>query len=129
MTSNNGDTWIPKNSGLNYFDISDLAITGDSIYAATGDGVYRAKITNLITSVEDMNPKIENIIYPNPASDFLNIYTANLIGKGIRIYDMLGNKLITVIAESTETKINIETLPIGVYIIRFGVQTQMFVKE
>ena len=69
------------------------------------------------------------VFFSKPVTDLLNINSANIIGKEIIIYDMLGNKLISATAESTETHINIESLPTGVYLIRIGEQTKIFVKE
>ena len=49
--------------------------------------------------------------------------------KEIIIYNMPGNRLMTTTAESPETRMNIELLPIGVYLIKIGEQTKVFVKE
>ena len=36
-----GKTWQPINAGLKRLEIKALLVTGDEIYAGTGDGVYR----------------------------------------------------------------------------------------
>jgi hypothetical protein len=131
LSDDNGESWLIKNTGMPMVLRMKFAIRGDTIYAGTlVSGVFRAKLSDFgISAVKEKNQNIENIIYPNPASDFININSANIIGKEISIYDMLGNKLITATAESPETRINIESLPIGVYFIKMGGMTKMFVKE
>jgi len=128
LSTDNGDIWLAKNIGLTSLGVYSFSIDGNNIYAGTQGGIFRAKISD-ITAVKDKVQITENIIYPNPASDFLNINSANIIGKNINIYDMLGNKVISATAESTATHINVEFLPVGVYLIRIGEQTKMFVKE
>jgi hypothetical protein len=110
----------------NEFGESIIRIILSNGYTTTA-AVFKL-IVKEIVSVEDNVLNSKNLIYPNPASDFLNINSTNLIGQYISIYDMLGNKLITTIAESTETRLNIESLPTGVYIVRIGEVTKMFVK-
>ena len=96
----------------------------------TSGYVFKFGIQQINSDVKnETKPDYENIIYPNPASDFLNINSANLIGKNISIYNILSNKLMTATAESTAISINIESLPEGVYFIKIGEQTKMFVKE
>ncbi|MGA2298570.1 MAG: T9SS type A sorting domain-containing protein [FCB group bacterium] len=80
------------------------------------------------TIVIDLPQEQTKDLYPNPASDFLNINSANMNGKNISIYDMLGNKLMSATAETPETCLNIESLSTGVYLIRIGEVTKMFVK-
>jgi hypothetical protein len=111
--------------------ITALLINDKYIFAGTnGRGIFRAKLSDFgITDVKENTTKQVIIIYPNPASDFLYINSSNIIGKEISIYDILGNKLMLVKTESTETRLNVESLPRGVYLIRIGEQTKMFVKE
>jgi hypothetical protein len=129
QSTDNGNNWLEKNSGLTNTDISSLCTNDKYIYVGTrGCGVFRAKLSE-ITAVADKKQISDNRNYPNPTSDFLNINSENIIGRVISIYDMLGNKLMSITAESPETRMNIESLPIGVYLIRIGNNTQLFVKE
>lgn len=61
------------------------------------------------TSVEENQPEQLNI-YPNPASDFLNIGSNH---KGYRIFDSTGQE----VKNGIENKINVEGLTPGIYLI------------
>jgi hypothetical protein len=127
LSTNFGNNWIKKNKGLTNLEPKSLSIYGNYIFAGTNGGMFRAKISD-ITGVEK-EKNIENIVYPNPANDFLIIHSVNSIGKEISIYDMLGNKLETFILEDMETRINIESLSMGIYFVRIGEITKTFIKE
>lgn len=53
-------------------------------------------------------------VYPNPASDLVNIVSNEIGTKTVAIYDMLGKK---VLETSTEETVNVSTLTSGVYIM------------
>ncbi|MGA2298065.1 MAG: T9SS type A sorting domain-containing protein, partial [FCB group bacterium] len=108
---------------------------GVSFIAINLTDVYNNKLTtyfvftvNDIVNVKEELQTTKNLIFPNPASDFLNINSENIIGKDISIYDILGNKLMSATATGAETRINIESYPSGVYFVRIGEITRMFVK-
>ncbi|MGA2298458.1 MAG: T9SS type A sorting domain-containing protein, partial [FCB group bacterium] len=125
-----GDTWNEINDGITDWDEGRLTIKDNYIYYGSYSGlIFKAKLDDLITDVKENEQNIKTIITPNPASDFLNIYYENLNGKEISIYDMLGNKLKSVIAEGMNTRINIESLSTGIYLIRIGVFSKLFIKE
>ncbi|MGA2298460.1 MAG: YCF48-related protein, partial [FCB group bacterium] len=108
------DTTFP-NEYINKIEFSDSL----NSWAVGMDGHIWHTTNGGFTSVAENDHPSKSAIFsisPNPASDFLKVSSANIIGKEISIYSMLGNKLISVIAERRETKINIETLPIGVYL-------------
>ncbi|MGA2298991.1 MAG: T9SS type A sorting domain-containing protein, partial [FCB group bacterium] len=116
-------TNIYSADGIEYSD------NGKYLLLASGYEIYLLTPNWTNTGINDLPQEQTKDIYPNPASDFLNINSEKIIGKDISIYDMLGNKLLSIIAESTDTRINIETLPIGVYIVKFGELTKLFVKK
>ncbi|MGA2298388.1 MAG: T9SS type A sorting domain-containing protein, partial [FCB group bacterium] len=134
LSTDNGINWAQKNNGLKYTYVPTFLRQGDYIFAGTnadfknGCGLFRAKFSD-ITDVMEKDKSAKNLIYPNPASNFLNINSVNIIGKDILIYDMLGNKLMSTTAAGAETRINIESLQTGVYFVRIGEQTKIFVKE
>jgi photosystem II stability/assembly factor-like uncharacterized protein len=125
-----GDTWNEINDGITDWDEGRLTIKDNYIYYGSYSGlIFKAKLDDLITDVKENEQNNKTIITPNPASDFLNIHSSDLIGKEITIYDMLGNKIKTVIAESMDSCINIESLSMGIYLIRIGEFTKIFIKE
>lgn len=58
-------------------------------------------------------------IYPNPATDFLNVTMNNAANKGMKvaIYDFKGSKLLEKEQTTTTERINISTLKSGIYMI------------
>ena len=81
-------------------------------------------------SVED---NIFNVsIYPNPASNRLNISAANTI-QNAEIYNVLGKKVMNVTINKTSESIDISNLASGVYMIKYNIEnsvgTAKFIKQ
>ncbi|HAW08133.1 MAG TPA: hypothetical protein DCW42_03040 [Bacteroidetes bacterium] len=99
LSTDNGNSWEDKSNGLpDYCEgVSSLAIKGDTIFAGLqfGDGIYRAKISDLVASdVKEDEGASENVfIFPNPSFNSFKIrYKIGVpISPVIRIYDFLGN--------------------------------------
>ena len=75
-------------------------------------------------------------VYPNPAMDFLHIEidaeAFNIISKQtnqMRLFDLLGNEVMSEIISSKHTEMNIKALTSGIYVIKFGNYIQRFIKE
>ena len=73
-----------------------------------------------VTSVDD---KEALILFPNPASDFIEIKQAT--NQPVAIYSVLGIKLLE---SEYKDKINVSWLPPGIYFVRLGDQVTKFVK-
>jgi len=73
------------------------------------------------SSVEEV-ALTEVSIYPNPATNMLNI--KGLTNKAV-FYNLVGEKVL----ETTNSVVNIETLPIGVYVINVDGVNHKFIKE
>jgi len=81
-------------------------------------------------SVED---NLFNVsLYPNPASNRLNISAANTI-KNAEIYNVLGKKVMNVTINKTSESIDISNLASGVYMIKYNIEntvgTAKFIKQ
>ena len=89
---------------------------------STGDGSHNLGIDDVMASVA-FN------VYPNPATDRLNI-SCNEAVREVSIIDMAGR---TVINAGTESTVNVSGLAAGVYMVRIatenGIGVQKFVKE
>jgi photosystem II stability/assembly factor-like uncharacterized protein len=116
-------------------------------YVAGGlEFMFKTNIVKLFkdepTTVEEVE-KVEDVksglsqfsIYPNPASEYIEITKPSedfepSEGSDIKIYNMLGECVVTVRARQAVPlqRIDISHLPRGVYYLRIGNQTQMFVK-
>ena len=71
-------------------------------------------------------------MYPNPASDVLNISAQNTINI-VEIYNVLGQKVIRMNVEDTSAEINVSNLNSGIYLIKYEINnrtsTKKFVKN
>jgi hypothetical protein len=56
-------------------------------------------------------------MFPNPASSTLTLKTGDVSGAQITLFDINGQKISEQIAESTETNLNVSSLPAGNYIV------------
>ncbi|TAL68099.1 MAG: T9SS type A sorting domain-containing protein [Bacteroidetes bacterium] len=133
VSNDDANTWFPKNIGLVNTDILSISNNDDYFFVGTvGGGMYRAKINDIIiTNVNDINTQNNLLaIYPNPANDFVVINTPpDVNNKIIQIYNIFGIKVLEKEVQQVINNLYIESLPEGVYYIRMGAQTRMFVKE
>lgn len=148
ISTNNGISWVDVNKGFgdNPIGISSFVVLGEYIYAGTiqkkfsegascngsGKGVFRAKLSDFgLSDVgEDRQASEEVSIFPNPAADILNINLSNFTGiEPIEIYNLLGNKVLEQVPQSSNVSVSIESLPAGAYMLRCGTRSKMFLKE
>jgi alpha-tubulin suppressor-like RCC1 family protein len=80
------------------------------------------------TSVKDEAEVIQ--IIPNPAGDFITITFELSGGTQIQIYNTLGEKVMTELIHpmTASHRMNIESLPKGIYFVKIGSETAKFVK-
>lgn len=104
-----------------------------------GQSYYRLKQTDFngvfeyfdIVSVSmDMNAN-DIYLYPNPARDQLTIVGNSIEFASVHVFDMLGKEVNIGIVDGNEfiMKIDVSTLPAGMYTIRTLNQVKRFVKE
>ncbi|MGC9354812.1 MAG: T9SS type A sorting domain-containing protein, partial [Mariniphaga sp.] len=103
-------------------DISAETIEGEMVYNRQAS-VFVA-LSGLSVSTNDLvEQDVEVDVYPNPASNNLNIRFSAMpeFGTIISIYDMAGKRLITKEVETDITVMNIENLQSGAYIVQVPV--------
>ena len=72
----------------------------------------------LTTNILKKNPTLNNIkIFPNPAQNYLDIYTGTTTENILQIVDTKGNKILTE-KIIDHKRINTENLPSGIYLIK-----------
>jgi len=100
---------------------------GQLIYTnpTTAAGSLNQGIQQSIEFVTLSNPELtaltfKALTYPNPTTDFiiLALKDANLTGLSYTMYDLLGRLVNKGTVTTSETKIGMKSLPIGVYILR-----------
>ncbi|MGV0922632.1 choice-of-anchor J domain-containing protein [Empedobacter tilapiae] len=77
------------------------------------------KIESSSLSIGELN-KVENKVYPNPTSDFINFSTKSII-KEVKIFDLTGKQLLY-IREASLGKIDVQGLKEGVYIVQANIE-------
>lgn len=112
-------------------EIADDAGGCNAVFWATSGiaNVYGAKICsdgNLV-NVQNVDAGTSGIfLYPNPASDFLNIDLQKSSGETVRIYDTIGN--LVLISENLSI-IDVQKLESGLYFVEVsGNETKLFGK-
>jgi hypothetical protein len=100
------------------------------IYGFNDDGILTKLQNNnsgIITSanLSQLNTE-EIIVYPNPTAGKLEIIGANLNGGKFEVLNFLGQLVKQV--ESTNSEINVEELPEGIYFLRINSSTYKFIK-
>lgn len=147
ISKNNGDTWFPANIGFQEGHFGGtIYILEDYIYSGTDIGIYRAKISDLISYINKIkeSEQIEvkdaylyhSKTFPNPAGDFVrNTIFWNSkydINKAqIDIYDIYGVKI-----EEPNLKIELQNdysanigwecslVPSGVYFMKVSIGSE-----
>jgi len=100
------------------FDFTDAA--NIDIYASTSDlGVLKYKLSTLTSDISNPEFVEKNfVVYPNPASNFINVRTNEAI-KLIQLTTLDGHQ----VAESTSNTMDISSLPKGIYIVSVTTQS------
>ena len=98
------------------------------LFNASGDGFILWELTSTTTGISEINSKDIFSLYPNPASNQLNVINKESISK-IEIYDAVGKLQLS----TTQTSIDISNLKPGVYFVKAfsekGIASQKFVKK
>lgn len=58
--------------------------------------------------------------YPNPAGSEINLNAASVI-ESVQVYNLLGQKVIETAPNATQTQINTDSLPIGIYMMKVSI--------
>lgn len=118
VTGDFGMNWASINSGLKTLNTSSIKILNDTLYVGTyGNGIWKQAISNIALGTQDNQLSNNGIkIFPNPASDYIQILPISYRSTSIKIYDVLGNILLS---ENWYSKNKIDTslLENGIYIV------------
>ena len=148
LSTNNGTSWTSVNTGMMSADygavstVHSLAVVGSNLYAGTrGAGVWQRPLSEMITATDEipgsLPPKYslwQN--YPNPFNPATKItYSLPRLSKvEIRIYDILGKKVRTLVNEEKpagtyEINWQAANLPSGVYFYQLIAGTYVQTKK
>ncbi len=95
-------------------------------YADNFDAIF-----NTSTYTQSIDAKKSLTIYPNPAND--KIYISSTINSNenrlLKIYNSMGENVISKLLTSNSEVLNIEELTPGIYLLNFSESSQLFIKK
>jgi hypothetical protein len=144
-TTDGGNTWVDESrknvETKSLRTVQQVTFMGNiPIISTIYDGIYTAMKYHKTTDViEDYPQNFDGLIYPNPASDYIEISLSN---KGlqsfaenvkVQIFNTLGIEVSSAGGGVNEVdgggyRIDISNLPTGVYFIKIGDKVEKFVK-
>ncbi|HRP02124.1 MAG TPA: T9SS type A sorting domain-containing protein [Candidatus Kapabacteria bacterium] len=136
ISSDFGLNWVSKNDGLENLFATNFAKLGDFLFVSTlgtgstrnNDAIYKAKIIDLLSDIDEKQEINTNIFYPNPATDFINI-NIDISDIGLaQIYNIYGSEIMQYNLKTTNSGIDISALVPGVYYLRIGSKVAKLIK-
>jgi hypothetical protein len=136
LTADSAATWQPLNDSLGDLYVSAIAIKNNILYAGTfAHGVWSMPINGLqaLQNHDGLIPKIN--IYPNPSCNviYIDFNDQPLQDATVAVIDITGKILSEKKIITQDTSININELPVGIYILkvtnRSNTQNFRFIKE
>ena len=126
--SNNFDTatptWRQSYNGMKNVKVTDLDMRNDNmVYAATyGRGVFSGMFTSTTLSSLDFSQSNNIKMYPNPATDLVNISISNYVGDlKVELFDINGRLVKTKSVDfSGNYALDLNGLNSGVYIVKLS---------
>lgn len=112
-----GNDFYPAQAGLGQHIVT---YSYTNLYGCTGIGQKTISVVNC-TSIEDLSALETITLYPNPASNELNLSLGNLKAEQVSIYNVEG-RLVSKINQPANNSIDIRGLEKGVYIAEVKVR-------
>ena len=113
-------TKIDNRAGI-YFDYNDVVMTNTA-----------ENIIGFPSGVTTVNNPSQVTLYPNPANDILTINTGNNTYNTLSITNTIGQSVLTQSISTPQTKVNVKSLPSGIYYVTLrgesGIKVQKFEK-
>lgn len=126
VISTQGDSY---SNGINTIDYTIGELVIETVSDGTNDltqGFHQTLLT--ITNVEDLDVNFSVSIFPNPASDRVNLTIENYQGLTFRLFDVSGKLLSQAVLTEARTSINVEEYPKGMYLLTLTQQKDKKIK-
>ena len=137
-TPNFNDTnpnWYRTYNGMSDVKVTDIELRDDNkVFASTyGRGIFSGEFTATPNSVEHKNLILLSV-YPNPATDMINVVLPADFSTTAYIFDLNGREVLHQEVKHTDhIKFNISNLPKGNYVVKLQDEknryTAMFIKK
>jgi hypothetical protein len=112
--------WYPSRNGMTDVKVTDLELRDDNmVFASTyGRGVFSGQFTADQGNVNEHN-RINVTVYPNPASDFIQVKLPVSLTATAYVYDINGRQVVSQSVENSDhLKFNISNLSTGYYFVK-----------
>ncbi|MDR2009237.1 MAG: T9SS type A sorting domain-containing protein [Bacteroidales bacterium] len=96
-------------------------------FATCGFDLDAVGVIHEIKSYTTTASENNTFVYPNPAKDFINIYSENL--KTIKLYDLTGREMLNIPVAGNEYYLNVENMENGIYIIVLECSDNIYSKK
>ena len=123
VTTFNGKKWetiLSKKRGNNHYEI--LSMVTDKLgnkWFGTNNGLLKISSTNKTTFINDLESKSKILVYPNPASTSLTIYSKNENIKSVSLINVLGQMVLHQELKEVRNDVNLEGISKGMYVVSF----------
>lgn len=120
LTSDLAESWTSVSEGLTGVTLSYLCIVGNYIYAGTQqNSVWKRPLNEMITLTSADNASISPTasVYPNPASDFVQIDNLKP-GSTVSVTDLTGKTIYRQITADNQLTIAVSNFSEGIYILQ-----------
>ena len=131
VAPDNGNFMLKSSSPAINNGVSEIYVTDDITGYIRNDnhpdiGAYEYHST----SVTENNTKVKFYIYPNPANKMINCKLLNKADDDFQIIDMDGKVILYGEVKSEDVlKVDVSKLTRGVYILKIGCATKIFIKQ
>ena len=106
------------------------AITIEFISNSSGNAYgWEATVDCAALGVEDLSDSYGITVYPNPASEILNVIAQKGQIQSVKLTDVAGRTVINNNVNKNNTSINVNHLPKGVYILTINVDNKIVTKK
>lgn len=75
----------------------------------------------MVSLLIDESPAIEMSVFPNPASDFVNINCGKI--RSVQVFSIDGKMIRNISVQSDEIQVDMNNLPYGTYLFIIGTET------
>jgi photosystem II stability/assembly factor-like uncharacterized protein len=129
LSINKGNDWLAFKTGLTSDCVYSIAINDSDIYAGTTDaGVWKRKLSDILyADIEEETSSASILLFPNPATDELNVVFPE--GSEIEIMNIEGQIIKRLLLDEVENTVDISGLAKGVYFIKIENSAKVWVKK
>ena len=133
-SNDEGSNWSVLGDNLPSVVVNDLHIheVSEYLYAGTyGRSSYKIDIADDILGVENSSFASEVKLFPNPASEVVNISLPNRTAATVLIYDVMGRLMLEQRFSSQDKtlQIAIDSMPVGIYYVKISDENSTTTKK